>query len=95
MQPLMTIPRLNEEEDWQRTSVFRTRVVCQGRLCTLIINRGSCSNLTSKELVEKLNLKTKEDPNPYQVASVNDTSILVSFHCLVTFNFSNNFKLSA
>ena len=68
MQPLMNIPRLNEEEDWRRTSVFRTRVACQGRLCTLIIDRGSCSNLTSKELVEKLNLKTKEDPNPYQVA---------------------------
>ena len=60
----------------------------------MIIDRGSCSNLASKELVEKLNIKTKEHPNPYQIAWVNVTSILVSSCCLVTFNFSNNFELS-
>ncbi|RVX12056.1 hypothetical protein CK203_010779 [Vitis vinifera] len=94
-QPLVNMPRLNEEEDWRRTSIFQTRVACQGRLCTLIIDGGSCSNLASKELVEKLNLKTEDHPNPYQIAWVNDTSILVSSRCLVTFNFSNNFELSA
>ena len=52
MQPLVNIPRLNEEEDWRRTSIFQTHVACQGRLCTLIINGGSCSNLASEELVE-------------------------------------------
>ncbi|KAJ9670494.1 hypothetical protein PVL29_026802 [Vitis rotundifolia] len=61
MQPLVNILRLNEEEDWQCTSIFRTRV----------------------------------HPNPNQIAWVNDTSILVSSHCLLTFNFSNNFELSA
>ena len=95
MQPLVNIPRLNEEEDWRRTSIFQTRVACQGRLCTLIIDGGSCSNLASEELVEKLNLKTEDHPNPYQIAWVNDASILVSSRCLVTFNFSNNFELSA
>ena len=55
MQPLVNIPRLNEEEDWRHTSIFRTRVACQGRLYTLIINGGSYSNLASEELVEKLN----------------------------------------
>ncbi|KAJ9698825.1 hypothetical protein PVL29_007754 [Vitis rotundifolia] len=95
MQPLVNIPRLNEEEDWRRTSIFQTHVACQGRLCTLIIDGGSCSNLASKELVEKLNLKTEDHPNPHQIAWVNETSILVSSRCLVTFNFSNNFELSA
>ena len=94
IQPLVNILRLNEEEDWRRTSIFQTRVACQGRLCTLIIDGGSCSNLASEELVEKLNLKTEDHPNPYQIAWVNDTSILASSCCLVTFNFSNNFKLS-
>ncbi|KAJ9690352.1 hypothetical protein PVL29_012812 [Vitis rotundifolia] len=77
MQPLVNIPRLNEEEDWRRTSIFQTRGVCQGKLCTLIIDGG------------------KDHPNPYQIAWVNGTSILVSSHCLVTFNFNNNFELSA
>ena len=60
----------------------------------MIIDGGSCSNLALEELVEKLNLKLEAHPNPYQIAWVNDTSILVSSHCLVTFNFSNNFELS-
>ncbi|KAJ9704890.1 hypothetical protein PVL29_003102 [Vitis rotundifolia] len=89
MQPLVNIPRLNEEEVWQRTSIFQTCVACQGRLCTLIIDGGNCSNLASEELVEKLNLKTEDHPNPYQIAWVNDTSILVSSRCLVI-NFNEN-----
>ena len=84
MQPLVNILRLNEEEDWRRTSIFQTHVACQGRLCTFIIDGGSCSNLASEKLVEKLNLKTEDHPNPYQIAWVNDTSILVSSRCLVT-----------
>ena len=95
MQSLVNIPRLNEEEDRRRTSIFRTRIAYQGRLCTLIIDGGSCSNQASKEFVEKHNLKTEGHPNPNQIAWVNDTSILVSSHYLVTFNFSNNFELSA
>ena len=79
--------------DWRCTSIFQTHIDCQGRLCTMIIDGGSSFNLVSKELVEKLNLKSKEYPNPYQIAWVNDTSILVNSHCLVTFNFSNNFEL--
>ena len=38
----------------------------------MIIDRGSNSNLASKELVEKLNLKTNEHPNRHQIAWVNE-----------------------
>ena len=51
----------------------------------MIIDGGSGLNIASQELVEKLNLKTKKHPNPFRVSWVNDTSILVSFRCLVTF----------
>ena len=61
----------------------------------MIIDGGSCSNLALEELIEKLNLKTEEHLNPYQIAWVNETSILVSFGCLVTVNFNNNFELLA
>ena len=60
----------------------------------MTIDGGSCYNLASEEFVEKLNIKTEDHSNPYQRAWVNDTSILVSSRCLVTFNFSNNFELS-
>ena len=94
MQLLMNIPRLNDEKDWRCTSIFQTRVTCQRKLCIMIFYEGSSSNLALEELVEKLNLKTGEHPNPYQIAWVDNISILVNSHCLVTFNFSNNFELS-
>ncbi|RVW70926.1 Retrovirus-related Pol polyprotein from transposon 297 [Vitis vinifera] len=87
VRPLLTVPKVKGEEDWRRTSIFQTRISCQGRLCTMIIDGGSSLNIASQELVEKLNLKTERHPNPFRVAWVNDTSIPVSFRCLVTFLF--------
>ncbi|RVW74853.1 Transposon Ty3-G Gag-Pol polyprotein [Vitis vinifera] len=75
VRPLLTVPKVKGEEDWRRTSIFQTRISCQGRLCTMIIDGGSSLNIASQELVEKLNLKTERHPNPFRVAWVNDTSI--------------------
>ena len=60
----------------------------------MIIDGGSSLNIASQELVEKLNLKTERHPNPFRVAWVNDTSILLSFRCLVTFLFGKDFEES-
>ena len=65
VQPLLTIPKVKGEEDWQCTSIFQTCISCQGRLCTMIINGGSNMNIASQELVEKLNLKIEKHPNPF------------------------------
>lgn len=59
----MNIPIANEEENWQRASIFQIHVPRQRRLCTMIVDRGSSSYLASKEIIEKLNLKTEEDPH--------------------------------
>ncbi|WJZ85709.1 hypothetical protein VitviT2T_005229 [Vitis vinifera] len=94
VQPLLTVPKVKGEEDLRRNSIFQTRISCQGRLCTMIIDGGSSLNIASQELVEKLNLKTERHPNPFKVAWVNDTSIPVSFRCLVTFLFGKEFEES-
>ncbi|WJZ83015.1 hypothetical protein VitviT2T_002731 [Vitis vinifera] len=94
VRPLLTIPKVKGEEDWQCTSIFQTCISCQGRLCTMIIDGGSSLNIALQELVEKLNLKTERHPNPFRVAWVNDTSIPVSFRCLVTFLFGKDFEES-
>ena len=60
----------------------------------MIIDESSSLNIVSQELVEKLNLKTKRHPNLFRVAWVNDTSIPVSFRCLVTFLFGMDFEES-
>lgn len=64
-QPLVNIPKTNEWENWQRTSIFQTHVVCQGGLHTMILDASSSSNLASQDIVEKLNLKIETHPNPY------------------------------
>ncbi|XP_074293285.1 uncharacterized protein LOC141620267 [Silene latifolia] len=54
------------EED-QRSLIFRSRCTIQGRVCNLIIDGGSCTNVASVTLVEKLNLSTQEHPHPYKL----------------------------
>ncbi|RVW31891.1 Transposon Ty3-G Gag-Pol polyprotein [Vitis vinifera] len=92
VRPLLIVPKVKGEEDWRRTSIFQTRISCQGRLCTMIIDGGNSLNIASQELVEKLNLKTERHPNPFRVAWVNDTFIPVSFRYLVTFLFGKDFE---
>ena len=68
IRPLLVVSKVKGEEDWRHTSIFQTRISCQGRLCTMIIDGGSSLNIASQELVEKLNLKTERHPNPFRVA---------------------------
>ena len=92
LQSLLVVPKVKREEGWRHTSIFHTHISCQGRLCTMIIDGDSSLNITSQKLVEKLNLKIERYPNPFQVAWMNCTSILINFYCLVTFFFGKDFK---
>ncbi|KAJ0010646.1 hypothetical protein Pint_33371 [Pistacia integerrima] len=64
----MTTIIKEEEEDWRRRSIFRTRVVCGGKVCDLVIDGGSMENIISKEAVDKLKLLTITHAHPYKVA---------------------------
>nr|GEW76399.1 reverse transcriptase [Tanacetum cinerariifolium] len=44
------------EETLQRESIFHTRCTIAQRVCTVIIDGGSCTNVSSQTLVDKLNL---------------------------------------
>ena len=46
--------------DNQRENIFHTKCTINGKLCSLIIDRGSCNNVASSRLVSKLNLEEKE-----------------------------------
>lgn len=43
-----------EEEDNQRENLFYTRCFVNNKVCNIIIDGGSCTNMTSTDLVEKL-----------------------------------------
>jgi len=48
----------------QRENIFHTRCSIQGKICSLIVDGGSCTNVASLRLVTKLNLETKPHPRP-------------------------------
>ena len=55
----------NHEE--QRENIFHTRCTIQGRVCSLIVDGGSCANVASTTLVDKLQLKIEPHPQPYSI----------------------------
>nr|XP_012466476.1 unnamed protein product [Gossypium raimondii] len=60
------------ETDQQRENIFHTRCHIQGKVCSMIIDGGSCTNAASIMLVEKLGLATTKHPTPYKLQWLND-----------------------
>ncbi|XP_010546454.1 PREDICTED: uncharacterized protein LOC104818535 [Tarenaya hassleriana] len=65
--------RSKEEEKIQRENIFYTRCVVKDKVCSLIIDSGSCTNVASNSLVEKLGLLTQKHPKPYKLQWLNDS----------------------
>jgi hypothetical protein len=65
--------QVEEAENGQRHNLFQTRAKVEGKVCKVIIDGGSCHNLASKEMVEKLGLKLLRHPHPYHVQWLNDS----------------------
>ncbi|XP_039687225.1 uncharacterized protein [Medicago truncatula] len=68
---------VKEGDTTQRENLFHTRCLVQGKVCSLIIDGGSCTNVASTRLVSKLNLKTKPHPKPYKLQWLNESVEMV------------------
>ncbi|KAJ0021767.1 hypothetical protein Pint_31983 [Pistacia integerrima] len=83
----------DEEEYWRGCSIFRTRVVCGGKVCDLVIDGGSTENIISKEVVDKLKLPTITHPHPYKVGWFKKGhKILITSQCLVKVTTGGNLE---
>ncbi|XP_033139368.1 uncharacterized protein LOC117130975, partial [Brassica rapa] len=60
------------EEQEQRENLFYTRCMVQGKVCSLIIDGGSCVNVASETMVKKLGLKVQKHPKPYRLQWLNE-----------------------
>ncbi|KAL4379010.1 hypothetical protein GQ457_02G028180 [Hibiscus cannabinus] len=60
------------EGEQQRENIFHTRCHIQGKVCSVIIDGGSCTNVASSLLIEKLGLATTKHPQPYKLQWLND-----------------------
>ncbi|CAJ2644921.1 unnamed protein product [Trifolium pratense] len=68
---------IKEEDTTQRENIFHTRCLVQEKVCLLIIDGGSCTNVASTRLVSKVNLKTKPHPKPYKLQWLNESVEMV------------------
>jgi len=58
----------------------------------LIIDGGSCANVVSLSIIEKLNLQTSTHPHPYNIQWLKQSKGLqVSLRCLVSFSIGKNY----
>ena len=78
--------QVKEEDEVQRENIFHTRCHINGKVCSVIIDGGSCTNVASATMVEKLGLPTSKHPRPYKLQWLNDSGevrvikqVLVSF----------------
>ncbi|XP_040963814.1 uncharacterized protein, partial [Gossypium hirsutum] len=74
------------ENNQQRENIFHTRCQVQGKICCVIIDGGSCTNVASSMMVEKLGLATIKHPHPYKLQWLNDGGELkVTKQVLISF----------
>ncbi|XP_052882726.1 uncharacterized protein LOC128291585 [Gossypium arboreum] len=75
------------ENNLQRENIFHTQCQVGGKVCSVIIDGGSCTNVASTMMVERLGLPTTKHPSPYKLQWLNDGGELkVTKQVLVSFN---------
>jgi len=81
---LGTIPK--PLDDTQRENIFHTRCLINNKLCCLIIDGGSCTNVASTRVVEKLVLTTISHTKPYKLQWLSAKGeIMVNKQVLINF----------
>ena len=76
-----------DDMEQQRENIFHTRCHINNKVCSMIIDGGSCTNVASTTLVENLNLPTLKHPRPYKLQWLNDCGeVKVNKQVLVSFS---------
>jgi hypothetical protein len=80
---LTTHPQTHED---QRCNIFQTRAGIDGKSIKVIIDGGSCHNLASTELCNKLKLPIKKHAHPYHVQWLSDNgNVKIQYTVSVSF----------
>jgi len=59
----------------QRQNLFHSRCHINDKLCLLLIDNGSCVNVASTRIVDKLGLKTIPHAKPYKLQGLRKKTI--------------------
>ncbi|XP_071739555.1 uncharacterized protein [Rutidosis leptorrhynchoides] len=87
-----SIAPLVDDLSWLCNNIFCTKVTAKGKVCSMVIDGGSCENVVSKEMVDKLELKAEDHPEPYCLTWLKcGNHIKVDKRCLVKFSIGNKY----
>ncbi|GJR55869.1 putative reverse transcriptase domain-containing protein [Tanacetum coccineum] len=53
--------------DWLKHIIFHLTCTILGKVCTFVVDPGSCDNLIAEEAIQNLGLKTENRPKPYKL----------------------------
>lgn len=82
---------LGEIDGAQRENIFHTQCGIKGRICSMIINNGSCANMVSTYAVEKLVIPCTKRQAIYKLQWLNEYGELkVSKQCFISFSIGEN-----
>lgn len=56
---LLLSTHIENEEDWPRSSIFQTRVCCNGQVDFIVIDGDNCTIIVFEDAVKKLGLKAE------------------------------------
>jgi hypothetical protein len=68
----LNIQVCEEDVEQQMENIFHTRYHIKNKICSMIIDNGSCINVTSTTLVRKLNLTTTKHVTSYKLPWLNE-----------------------
>ena len=76
-----------EDDEMQLDNIFHTRCHVQNKVCSVIIDGGSCTNVANTTMVEKIRMPTSKHPRPYKLQWLNDSGeVRVNKQVLVSFS---------
>ncbi|KAJ9563958.1 hypothetical protein OSB04_009118 [Centaurea solstitialis] len=82
-----------DPNDEQREQIFHSRCTIKGKVCSLIIDSGSCTNVASTNLINKLGILTSSNPNPYKLQWLNQGSDMkVTKQALLSFSIGKSYQ---
>ncbi|GJR41321.1 reverse transcriptase domain-containing protein [Tanacetum coccineum] len=72
-----------DDYSWLRNNIFRTKCTSKGKIYDMIIDGGSCENVISTYIVEKLGMKIEDHPETYQLTWLKKGTLLKSINVVL------------
>ena len=83
---------IQKKEPWEQDALFRTRCTSHGKVCSVIVDSGSFTNIVSEEMLTKLGLTIEKHPKPYNFHWLQDgEGMKITYRCLVPFSIGKTY----